>query len=72
MKKLISAILLTLIFIPNSITADEGMWLPFLLKSQKYKDMRKMGLKLPANALYSDSDPSIAQAVVGFMGEGAN
>lgn len=72
MKKLILAILITLMALPSSITADEGMWLPFLIKSQKYKEMKKMGLRLPAEALYSDSEPSITQAVVGFMGEGAN
>jgi hypothetical protein len=72
MKKLILAILITLMALPSSITADEGMWLPFLIKSQKYREMKKMGLRLPAEALYSDSEPSITQAVVGFMGEGAN
>jgi hypothetical protein len=72
MKKQILAILIALLVLPSSITADEGMWLPFLIKNQKYKEMKKIGLKLPAEALYSDSKPSITQAVVGFMGEGAN
>lgn len=72
MKKLLTAVIAILLLIPSGARGEEGMWLPFLIKSQKYKEMKALGLKLPADALYSEENPSINQAVVGFMGEGAN
>ena len=48
-------------------TADEGMWLPNMIKS-RIKEMRKMGFKLKANDIYSDSKASLKDAVVQFGG----
>ena len=48
-------------------TADEGMWLPSLIK-QRYKDMRNMGFKLKHEDIYSDDKASLKDAVVQFGG----
>ena len=48
-------------------TADEGMWLPNMIKS-RIKEMRKMGFKLKADDIYSDSKASLKDAVVQFGG----
>ena len=48
-------------------TADEGMWLPNMIKS-RIKEMRKMGFKLKADDIYSDTKASLKDAVVQFGG----
>ena len=48
--------------------ADEGMWLPFLLGEQVYKDMVKKGLKLTKEQLYSINKASLKDAVVIYGG----
>ena len=48
-------------------TADEGMWLPNLIK-ERIKDMRKMGFKLKADDIYSQDKASLKDAVVQFGG----
>lgn len=47
--------------------ADEGMWLPNNIKN-RIKTMRKMGFKLKADDIYSDSKASLKDAVVQFGG----
>ncbi len=51
-----------------SATADEGMWLPSLLNKGTIKDMRKAGLKLTAEDLYSVNKASLNDAIVRFGG----
>lgn len=53
--------------IANTTLADEGMWLPNLIK-ERIKDMRKMGFKLKADDIYSADKPSLKDAVVQFGG----
>ena len=48
--------------------ADEGMWLPLLIKSLNEKDMKKNGLKLSAEDIYSINKSSLKDAVVHFGG----
>lgn len=50
------------------VQADEGMWLPSLLEQGRIKDMRKKGLKLTANDLYSVNQASLKDAIVRFGG----
>ncbi|MBP7497707.1 MAG: S46 family peptidase, partial [Bacteroidales bacterium] len=52
----------------NYSRADEGMWLPILLKDTKYEEMVKKGLKLPAEAIYSINNSSLKDAVALFGG----
>ncbi len=50
------------------LRADEGMWLPFLLKQLNEEAMIKKGLKIPVTDIYSDSQTSLKDAVVIFGG----
>ncbi len=52
----------------NTARADEGMWLPVNIKRLNYADMKKMGLKLTADELYSINNPSTKDAIVHFGG----
>lgn len=72
MKKLLLTILTLIVLIPHTASADEGMWLPLLLKDQKHAQMRKMGLRLSAEEIYSVNQACVKDAVIGLMGEGAN
>lgn len=68
MKYLIS--LLLSIFLSFSLTADEGMWLPQLLKSLNEKDMIERGLKLTADDIYDINNSSLKDAIVSLNGGG--
>jgi len=48
--------------------ADEGMWLPQLLNAMNIKDMKKNGLKLTAEQIYSVNKSSLKDAIVQFAG----
>ena len=61
--------LLTFTFIfggNNTVKADEGMWLPFLVKRLNYADMQKKGLKLTAEEIYSVNNSSLKDAIIQF------
>lgn len=65
MKKL----LLPLLLISSLLAkADEGMWLPQLLNAMNIKDMKKNGLKLTAEQIYSINKSSLKDAIVQFGG----
>ncbi len=50
--------------------ADEGMWLLKLMRQQHLEDsLRKAGLQLPPEALYSETSPSLRECV-GIFGGG--
>ncbi len=51
----------------TTASADEGMWLPSLIK-ERVKDMRRMGFKLKADDVYSTTKPSLKDAVMQFGG----
>lgn len=67
MKTLLK-ILITLFLFCHSIIvyADEGMWLPLLLKELNEKDMKAMGMKMSADDIYSVNKSSLKDAVVLF------
>jgi hypothetical protein len=67
MTKKISSIILTVIFSFSAI-ADEGMWLPQLLKVMNEKEMTSNGLKLTAEDLYSVNNSSLKDAIVSLGG----
>ena len=48
--------------------ADEGMWLPQLLKAMNEGDMQANGLKLTAEDLYSVNNSSLKDAIVSLGG----
>lgn len=56
------------VLLSSIIRADEGMWLPYLLKQMNEADMKKNGLKIPAEEIYSINKSSLKDAVVHFGG----
>ena len=66
MKRLYSLFLL-FILISTSLIADEGMWLPSLIKD-RIADMQKNGFKLTAEDIYSINRASLKDAIVHFGG----
>ncbi len=67
MKKIILSILSVMI-LALSAKADEGMWLLPLLQKMNIKTMKKMGLKLSAEEIYSVNKSSLKDAIVQFGG----
>ena len=67
MKKLIFSVVLSLTFLAASY-ADEGMWLPHLLKKLNIADMQAKGLKLSAEDIYDVNNSSLKDAIVIFGG----
>ncbi|WP_426492235.1 S46 family peptidase [Hymenobacter sp. 102] len=59
---------LTLLSALPAARADEGMWLPLLLKQLNEADMQKKGLKLTAEQIYSINQGSLKDAIVQFGG----
>ena len=64
MKKYI-ALIVGICFL-NSSKAEEGMWLPMLLKSLKEADMQSKGCKLSAEDIYSVNKTSLKDGIVLF------
>ncbi len=66
-KKLLLSILIFSQIHVTSI-ADEGMWIPILLKKYNIEQMQKMGFKLTAEDIYSVNQASLKDAVMIFGG----
>jgi len=66
MKKLIGVIVICVSVFKSY--ADEGMWLPFLLKQLNESDMKKNGCKLSAKDIYDVNSASLKDAIVHFGG----
>ena len=69
MKNLILSILILFISIQN-VMADEGMWMPNLIKIINENDMQEMGLKLSADDIYNINNSSLKDAIVALNGGG--
>ncbi len=67
MKKIKIFVLLGVLSMSILAKADEGMWLPFML-GRNYEDMKKHGLKLTPEQLYSINKSSLKDAVISFGG----
>jgi hypothetical protein len=48
--------------------ADEGMWIPLLLKDYNFEDMKKKGFKLSPEDIYDINNASMKDAIVIFGG----
>ena len=69
MKKLFVTLLLAVFTVPQ-IMADEGMWLLQLMRQQNLEDqMRKQGLAISVDEIYSPDAPSLKDAI-GIFGGG--
>jgi hypothetical protein len=67
MKKLVIALIALTYSLGNVARADEGMWLPFLI-GRNYEDMKKHGLNLTQEQIYSINKSSLKDAVISFGG----
>jgi hypothetical protein len=67
MKRIKIFVLLGVLSMSILAKADEGMWLPFML-GRNYEDMKKHGLKLTPEQLYSINKSSLKDAVISFGG----
>ena len=67
MTKTIYSIILS-VFFSFSAIADEGMWLPQLLKAMNENDMQTHGLQLSAEELYNVNNSSLKDAIVSLGG----
>ncbi|MBN1252590.1 MAG: S46 family peptidase [Bacteroidales bacterium] len=67
-KKQISILLIFLFLTAPFLRADEGMWIPLLLKKYNIKDMQAKGFKLTAEDIYSINKASMKDAVMIFGG----
>ena len=64
MKKIFALIIISVISL--GAIADEGMWIPILLKKYKFEDMQKKGFRLTAEDIYSVNQACLKDAVVLF------
>ncbi len=55
-------------FFLKAARADEGMWLPLLLKQLNEPDMKARGMRMSADDIYSVNHSSLKDAVVQFGG----
>jgi hypothetical protein len=53
---------------PFGVFADEGMWIPSLLKKINEQELKARGLKIPVEQIWSTGKPSIKDAIVHFGG----
>ncbi len=71
MKKNLKTLLLAiLVLIGSHARADEGMWIPILLKKYNIEEMQKAGFKLTAKDIYDVNQACLKDAVVGLGREG--
>lgn len=68
MKNIKQLLLTFSLIICIAAKADEGMWLPQLIGAMNIKDMKKNGLKLTAEQIYSINKSSLKDAIVQFGG----
>lgn len=52
----------------NNVKADEGMWLPILLSQGPEAEMKRLGIKISAEDIFSMNKPSIKDAICLFGG----
>lgn len=67
MKKL-SFLLIVALLANGFLRAEEGMWIPLLLKKYKIEDMQKAGFRLTAEDIYSVNQACLKDAIVIFGG----
>ncbi len=66
MKMKLKIVLMIIATAPISLFADEGMWLLNMMERMNYKDMKKCGLKLTAEQVYSINNSSLKDAIGWF------
>ena len=66
MKKLLIALISTILILSSSLKADEGMWLLPLIQQLNIEKMQQMGCELSAEQIYSVNNNSMKDAIVIF------
>lgn len=66
MKRTILLLMAGLLLGAIPVRADEGMWLPMLMNSQRYEAMQARGFRLTQEDLYSVNQASLKDAIVLF------
>jgi hypothetical protein len=67
-KRILALTLVISISVSFTSRADEGMWLPLLIKRLNYTDMQKLGLKLTAEEIYDVNHSSLKDGILNFGG----
>ncbi len=65
----LSLLIMMCVMAPKAI-ADEGMWLPYLLGNDQYKEMRRAGMKMSNDDISSVNEACISRAVIGLVTAG--
>ncbi|MBE9468077.1 MAG: S46 family peptidase [Bacteroidetes bacterium] len=65
-RKITFLVLIALFANILKVNADEGMWIPLLLKNYNYIEMQKKGFKLTAEDVYSVNQACLKDAIVGL------
>lgn len=60
---------IVLSLIGTGVQADGGLWLPQLLKGEKYKDMKKAGLKISPEEIYNINKACLKDAIISLSYE---
>src|SRR3990172_13433701 len=68
MKNKIISLSIVYCLLPFFSFAEEGIWIPSLIKALNETDMQKLGCKLSAEDIYSINKSSLKDAVVHFGG----
>ena len=68
MKNLFTLLCCFAFLFPYKSFSDEGMWLPMFIKNLNLKDMKKKGLNLTSEQIYSINNASLKDAIVSFNG----
>jgi hypothetical protein len=68
MKNVLKTLVAVLLISSLNLKADEGMWMPLLLKKYNYEKMQALGLKLTPEQLYDVNNSSLKDAIVWFNG----
>ena len=69
-RKLGLLFMAVVLFVGGQVKADEGMWIPMLLKKYNIEDMQKAGFKLTADDIYDINKACLKDAVIGLGREG--
>nr|WP_320120552.1 S46 family peptidase [uncultured Marinifilum sp.] len=70
-KKLSLFLMAIVLLMGSQVKADEGMWIPMLLKKYNIEDMQKAGFKLSADDIYNINQACLKDAVIGLGREGS-
>ena len=68
MKKILITLFVFLSLAKVDLYAKEGMWIPLFLQELNEAEMKKMGLNITAEDIYSISQASLKDAIVIFGG----